>query len=652
MSAPSTTLPAVSTEAERLARHLVRSRGTFSLAFVRWNHPGREAAITARLRGLCGDLKLREVSVAGGPERLLSELRAACASDERPDALFVYGLQRAFPDFQHCREDDRPPVLAVLNLQREELRRRLSCAVVLWLPEHALGLIARGAPDFWSWRSGIFDFELPAASRRLELAEIRQSGQSGPIVPREQVPDTIARLLALWQDITAAGPVAPRERDTALGIAQQLLDLYGRADEFSLAEHWRDQALELLADLTADPETTPVQRAGWQVEVGTLWNRRPLGNPANNQLRAIQSLAAALQVYTEADFPQEWAKTQNILGIAYRNLPTGDCGEKLRRAIECYQAALRVYTEADCPQDWATMQNNLGIAYGNLPARDRSENLRRSIECFRAALRVNTEADFPHQWAMTQNNLGGAYSSLPTGDRGEDLRRAIECYQAALRVCTDADFSQQWAMTQNNLEVAYGNLPTGVRGENLRLAIECYHAALRVYTEAHFPQDWAMTQNNLGIAYRNLANGDRDQNVRRAIECYEAALRVYTEADFPQDWAWTQNNLGVAYRSLPTGDRGENLRGAIQCYQAALRVRTERDFPEQWAKTEYNLASTFRALAEECNQPTAAEQARAAFARAERGFRRCGLDADAARAREALDELAKSKQTGPSPAEA
>ena len=59
--------------------------------------------------------------------------------------------------------------------------------------------------------------------------------------------------------------------------------------------------------------------------------------------------------------------TQNNLGIAYSDLPTGDRGENLRRAIACYEAALRVYTEADFPSDWAVTQNNLGIAYSEPP---------------------------------------------------------------------------------------------------------------------------------------------------------------------------------------------------------------------------------------------------------------------------------------------
>ena len=52
--------------------------------------------------------------------------------------------------------------------------------------------------------------------------------------------------------------------------------------------------------------------------------------------------------------------TQNNLGIAYADLPTGDRGENLTKAIACYEAALRVYTERDFPADWAMTQNNLG----------------------------------------------------------------------------------------------------------------------------------------------------------------------------------------------------------------------------------------------------------------------------------------------------
>jgi hypothetical protein len=47
-------------------------------------------------------------------------------------------------------------------------------------------------------------------------------------------------------------------------------------------------------------------------------------------------------------------------------MPTGDRGENLRRAIEYYEAALRVYNEHEFPQDWAMTQGNLQKAQKEL----------------------------------------------------------------------------------------------------------------------------------------------------------------------------------------------------------------------------------------------------------------------------------------------
>jgi len=127
------------------------------------------------------------------------------------------------------------------------------------------------------------------------------------------------------------------------------------------------------------------------------------------------------------------ASSQINLGNVYADLPTGDRGVNLQRAIACYEAALRVYTEQDFPVEWARTQNNLGVAYRDLPTGDRGVNLQRAIACYEAALRVYTEQDFPVDWARTQNNLGNVYADLPTGDRGVNLQRAIACYEAAVR---------------------------------------------------------------------------------------------------------------------------------------------------------------------------------------------------------------------------
>ncbi len=358
------------------------------------------------------------------------------------------------------------------------------------------------------------------------------------------------------------------------------------SEHFAFLEWWEPvDLLDLFRPSTQEASAFEV--------IGIELQRASLGSRTLNLRRAIACFEAALRVYLERDFPENWAATQNNLGTAWSDMPTGDRGENLRRAIACFEAALRVYNERDFPQDWAGTQNNLGTAWSNMPTGDRDENLHRAIACYEAALRVLTERDWTRDWALTQNNLGTAWRNMPTGDLGENLRRAIACYEAALRVYTERDSPENWAMTQNNLGLAWSDMPTGERGENLRRAIACYEAALRVRTERDFPREWAMTQNNLGVAWYDIPKGDRGKNLSRAIACYDDALRVWTERDFPQHWAGMQNNLGSAWRDMPTGDWGENLRRAIACYEAALRVYTERDAPENWAMTQDNLGTAW-----------------------------------------------------------
>ena len=83
---------------------------------------------------------------------------------------------------------------------------------------------------------------------------------------------------------------------------------------------------------------------------------------------------------------------------------------RLNEAVEAYRQALTVYTRNDLPQDWAGTQNNLGLVLTDLGARQEGpEGLRRlneAVEAYRLALTVITREHLPQQWAMTQDSLG------------------------------------------------------------------------------------------------------------------------------------------------------------------------------------------------------------------------------------------------------
>jgi tetratricopeptide (TPR) repeat protein len=103
--------------------------------------------------------------------------------------------------------------------------------------------------------------------------------------------------------------------------------------------------------------------------------------------------------------------TQNNLGIAYRNRITGDQAENVETAIAAFQQTLLVYTQTDFPVEWAMTQNNLGLAYWERIRENKAQNIEAAIAAYQQALLIYTQTDFPIQWATIQNNLEPAIAA-------------------------------------------------------------------------------------------------------------------------------------------------------------------------------------------------------------------------------------------------
>ena len=164
---------------------------------------------------------------------------------------------------------------------------------------------------------------------------------------------------------------------------------------------------------------------------------------------AVAAFRSALEVFTKADLPQDWAMTQNNLGIALQALGTRSGGEEGRKLLEdavaAYRSALEVFTKADLPQNWAMTQNNLGLALRELGIRSGGEEGRKLLEdavaVYRSALEVYTKADLPQGWVWTQNNLSDALGALGEQLEGEEglkrKRESVELLRDVVSYQTD-----------------------------------------------------------------------------------------------------------------------------------------------------------------------------------------------------------------------
>ena len=148
-------------DAERLAlERLIQRADGFALAFARVNSLIRRRELAADLRQrLEANVRVIEVNVPPETtdlESLLARAYAEADVDGRKLTFFVYGIERVLSSAR-----ERTGFLPVLNYKRENLQRAVPAPVVLWMPEFALQLIIRGAPDLWAWRSGVFEFTSP-----------------------------------------------------------------------------------------------------------------------------------------------------------------------------------------------------------------------------------------------------------------------------------------------------------------------------------------------------------------------------------------------------------------------------------------------------------------------------------------------------------
>ncbi len=212
-------------ELASLRRLLQRAQG-FALAFVRSNVPAESAQISDELASSLLDVEVRAMKLS----EAITDLHGKLAALEPPlttgQALVVTGFERSISSGV-----DFPAALERLNLKRERFRD-LPCPLVLVLPDYALDLLTHKAPDFWAWRSGVFETQ-PIAQRldttvldgklptNIGLAQLSQ----------ERKHQHLAVLLRTLADLESQGPGAESDRSALNLRIAHLQESLGRLDE-------------------------------------------------------------------------------------------------------------------------------------------------------------------------------------------------------------------------------------------------------------------------------------------------------------------------------------------------------------------------------------------------------------------------------------
>ena len=151
----------------RRLKVLLEATDSFVLTFALYRDIREQRENAAKLKDLL-DLPITEVELKG--DNLNPVYTFLDLPGEPRQALFYTFLGSSLPE----GESDFDKFAGYVNIQREAFTDAPH-AVVLWLREEQLVRLMRRAPDFWAWRSGVFDVrgELqPNSTTYRELEEV------------------------------------------------------------------------------------------------------------------------------------------------------------------------------------------------------------------------------------------------------------------------------------------------------------------------------------------------------------------------------------------------------------------------------------------------------------------------------------------------
>ncbi|MDZ7276070.1 MAG: tetratricopeptide repeat protein [candidate division KSB1 bacterium] len=309
----------------RLLRALKRAQG-FALYFVRCNLPVYRLELMARLRAIVG----RPVIDVELPDDFgfLSALEQA-AHASPPDAiLFITGLERLVPSHDPQK---RHQALDILNWQRGRLQR-LHRPLIFWIPESIVRFLAEGAPDFWDWHSGLYEFAIPSPLRDTLFEKTVKTRE----LPEENLSESerherLALLHSLLEEYATGN--SPAELLARGRIAYKLGILYEIAGQSGDARRYYEQARDAFEDAGDESEKARAYRA-----LGDIWVDYGNSQAARQYYEKALDIRAKLaaQEPNRADYARDLSVSYSKMGDLLRSLGEGSA------ARQYYEKALDI----------------------------------------------------------------------------------------------------------------------------------------------------------------------------------------------------------------------------------------------------------------------------------------------------------------------
>jgi tetratricopeptide (TPR) repeat protein len=364
--------------------------------------------------------------------------------------LTITGTDKLFSiELLNDEISQRDKFLGYLQWTREGLRD-FPFSIVLWISNELYKLIAQKAPDFYSWRGGVFFFTPPvinvALDSNLIFEAIVNSYSLDEIDSSFPIPD-LESIIEQTKDINHSS-MASLYR--SLGDAYKIRLDFGAspdpiADIEKIIAAWK-KAIDLYHqfNLSADLANTLDRLASLYHYNGDL-------------LAASLSYNQSLTLYRNIGDLQHEAATLNqlaILEFKQVNIPA---------SIELLQQSLEIHKKIKNSQGEADTLNQLGSIMQS------QGSLESAMELYRRSLEINRQIGNIQGEALTLSNLG------ILAEKWGDVDLALNLYEQSLAIWREIGNIEN----ESSILLSIAKIRSS-QGE-LDLAIDLYEQAMKIY---------------------------------------------------------------------------------------------------------------------------------------------------------------------------
>jgi tetratricopeptide (TPR) repeat protein len=369
-----------------------------------------------------------------------------------------------------------------LQWTREALRE-LKMPIILWIPSRIYDQIPKQAPDFWSWRNGVFHFQ-PELSLVQGNFSINQSlgnikdNQEGSVFSPEQLEASLAEAIQQWGADSSKTEVLYSQLGTLYAERVESAKSTDKQKELTLAQEYLKQAIVLQTKFQKlEALATSLNN------LAVLYDNQ--GKYSEAEPLYLDALEMRKRLFT-GDHPDVATSLNNLAGLYYNQ---GKYSEAEPLYLDALEMRKQLFT-GDHP-DVASSLNNLALLYHSQGKYSEAELLYLDALEMRRRLFPGDHPDV----ATSLNNLANLYHNQGKYSEAEPLY--LDALEMKMRLFTGDH--PNVASSLNNLADLYHN--QGRYSEAEPLYLDALEMTKRLFTGDH--PDVASSLNNLAVLYRN-----------------------------------------------------------------------------------------------------------------------------------------------------